>query len=78
MVSRRDFLMKTGLAALGSGLVHTSALAGLPEAAAMDSAATQPPLPPASGRPYNPVVTLNSWTLTFRMNRGVKEFHLVA
>ncbi|MFZ5537223.1 MAG: multicopper oxidase family protein [Pseudomonadota bacterium] len=78
MVSRRDFLMKTGLAALGSGLVHTSALAGLPEAAAMDSAATLPPLQPASGRPYNPVVTLNGWTLPFRMNRGVKEFHLVA
>ncbi|MEW6691593.1 MAG: copper oxidase [Pseudomonadota bacterium] len=78
MVSRRDFLMKTGLAALGSGLVHTSALAGLPEAATMDSAATQPPLQPSSGRPYTPVVTLNGWTLPFRMNRGVKEFHLVA
>jgi FtsP/CotA-like multicopper oxidase with cupredoxin domain len=78
MVSRRDFLMKTGLAALGSGLVHKSALAGLPEAAAMDSAATQAPLHPAIGRPYNPVVTLNGWSLPFRMNRGVKEFHLVA
>ncbi|MFZ5467616.1 MAG: multicopper oxidase family protein [Pseudomonadota bacterium] len=78
MVSRRDFLMKTCLAALGSGLVHKSALAGLPEAAAMDSAATQAPLHPAIGRPYNPVVTLNGWSLPFRMNRGVKEFHLVA
>jgi len=78
MVSRRDFLMKAGLAALGSGLVHKSALAGLPEAAVMDSAATQAPRPPSSGRPYHPVVTLNGWTLPFRMNKGVKEFHLVA
>ena len=37
-----------------------------------------PPLVPASGRPYNPVVTLNGWTLPWRMNNGVKEFHLVA
>jgi FtsP/CotA-like multicopper oxidase with cupredoxin domain len=28
--------------------------------------------------PYNPVVTLNGWTLPWRMNNGVKEFHLVA
>ena len=41
-------------------------------------AATQPPLVPANGRPYNPVVTLNGWTLPWRMNDGVKEFHLVA
>ena len=33
---------------------------------------------PSSGRPYNPVVTLNGWTLPWRMNDGVKEFHLVA
>jgi hypothetical protein len=33
---------------------------------------------PTPGRPYNPVVTLNGWTLPWRMNNGVKEFHLVA
>ena len=44
----------------------------------MDKAATQPPLAPPNGRPYNPVVTLNGWTLPWRMNNGVKEFHLVA
>jgi FtsP/CotA-like multicopper oxidase with cupredoxin domain len=33
---------------------------------------------PPNGRPYNPVVTLNGWTLPWRMNAGVKEFHLVA
>ncbi|MDB5962835.1 MAG: copper oxidase, partial [Massilia sp.] len=30
------------------------------------------------GRPYNPVVTLNGWTLPWRMKDNVKEFHLVA
>lgn len=38
----------------------------------------QPPLIPHAGRPYNPVVTLNSWTLPWRMNNGRKEFHLTA
>ena len=44
----------------------------------MDNAKTHiPPVPP-TGRPYNPVVTLNGWPLPWRMNNGVKEFHLVA
>jgi len=38
----------------------------------------QPPLYPPNGRPYNPVVTLNGWTLPWRMSSGWKEFHLVA
>ena len=38
----------------------------------------QPPLFPPNGRPYNPVVTLNGWTLPWRMKDGWKEFHLVA
>jgi FtsP/CotA-like multicopper oxidase with cupredoxin domain len=38
----------------------------------------QPPLVPTTGRPYNPVATLNGWSLPWRMNNGVKEFHLVA
>jgi FtsP/CotA-like multicopper oxidase with cupredoxin domain len=37
-----------------------------------------PPLMPPNGRPYNPVVTLNGWSLPWRMNNGWKEFHLVA
>ena len=44
----------------------------------MDNAKTHiPPVPP-TGRPYNPVVTLNGWSLPWWMNNGVKEFHLVA
>ena len=54
------------------------ALAGLPEPVIQSSAATAAPLIPKTGRPYNPVVTLNGWTLPWRMKDGVKEFHLVA
>ena len=77
MVTRRHFF--TGAAALaGASAVSRIGAASLPEAASMDSAATQAPLPPSSGRPYNPVVTLNGWSLPWRMKNGVKEFHLVA
>ena len=36
-------------------------------------ATTQPPLAPAAGPPYRPVVTLNGWTLPFRMNGEWKQ-----
>ncbi len=78
--NRRQFL--TGAAAasvtLASAVVARSALARLPEPVIQDSPLTQPPLVPQNGRPYNPVVTLNGWTLPWRMNNGVKEFHLIA
>ena len=77
MSSRRDFF--TGAAALvGAGLVSRAGAATLPEAPMMGTAATQPPPPPPNGRPYHPVVTLNGWSLPWRMNNGVKEFHLIA
>ena len=38
----------------------------------------QPPLAPPDGPDYQPVVTLNGWTLPWRMNGDWKEFHLVA
>jgi len=78
MVTRRDFFVGAGAVALGTGLVSRAGAASLPEAPVMESASTQPPLMPSSGRPYNPVVTLNGWSLPWRMNNGVKEFHLVA
>ena len=65
-------------ASLGGAAVARAAMAALPEAPARRSPATQPPLVPKDGRPYNPVVTLNGWTLPWRMNNGWKEFHLVA
>ncbi|HTN67328.1 MAG TPA: copper oxidase [Burkholderiaceae bacterium] len=77
MVSRRNFFMGAG-AMVGAGLVSRVGAASLPEAPIMDQAATQAPLAPPNGRPYQPVVTLNGWSLPWRMNNGVKEFHLVA
>ena len=53
-------------------------MAALPEPVLQTKPDTMPPLVPDTGRPYNPVVTLNGWTLPWRMNNGVKEFHLVA
>ena len=77
MSSRRRFL-GSAAAFMGAAAVSRAALAAVPEAPSMAQAATQPPLAPASGRHYNPVVTLNGWTLPWRMNNGWKEFHLVA
>ena len=51
---------------------------GLPDAPIMETAKTQAPLHPTSGIDYQPVVTINGWTLPHRMNNGVKEFHLIA
>ncbi|MBA5775559.1 copper oxidase [Stappia sp. F7233] len=77
MFNRRQ-LLGAGAALVSTAAWSKTANAGLPEAAIMETAATQPPLHPQSGPDYNPVVTLNGWTLPFRMNNGVKEFHLVA
>ena len=77
MVSRRNFFMGAGVM-VGAGLVSRAGAASLPEAAMTDNPATQPPLAPPNGRPYHPVVTLNGWSLPWRMNHGIKEFHLVA
>ncbi len=78
MLSRRNFFRSAGAAAVSTALVSRVGAASLPEAVIMQQASTQPPLAPPNGRPYNPVVTLNGWTLPWRMNNGVKEFHLVA
>ncbi len=78
MVTRRDFLRTAGVTVLGAGVVSKAAIGAVPEAVFQTSAETQAPLQPNSGRPYNPIVTLNSWTLPFRMKNGWKEFHLVA
>jgi len=52
--------------------------ASLPEAVTQTSPTMQPPPAPGTGRPYNPVVTLNGWSLPWRMKDNVKEFHIVA
>ena len=47
-------------ALVGAGLVSRAGAATLPEAPVMTSAATQPPLSPPNGRPFNGVVTLGA------------------
>jgi len=78
MSNRRSFLANGAAALIGAGLVSRAGAAGLPEAPVQSSASAAPPLMPRDGRPYNPVVTLNGWSLPWRMKDGVKEFHLVA
>jgi FtsP/CotA-like multicopper oxidase with cupredoxin domain len=78
MTNRRHFLAGGGLALTGAALVSRAGAAAIPEAPQQGSSATAGPLAPPNGRPYNPVVTLNGWTLPWRMKDGVKEFHLVA
>ena len=78
MNSRRQFLNRSAAGLLGAAMVSRVGAASLPEAASRDSAEAAPPLVPTTGRPYNPVVTLNGWSLPWRMRNGWKEFHLVA
>jgi manganese oxidase len=76
MLSRRTFFQAG--AAVAAASVSRVAMAALPEPVIQSSAQTAPPLMPPDGRPYRPVVTLHGWTLPWRLNNGVKEFHLVA
>ncbi|MEP7084423.1 MAG: copper oxidase [Betaproteobacteria bacterium] len=80
MNARRNFFRGVGAVATAvtATAVSKVALSALPEPVLQTKPDTMPPLLPATGRPYNPVVTLNGWTLPWRMNNGVKEFHLVA
>jgi FtsP/CotA-like multicopper oxidase with cupredoxin domain len=78
MTSRRRFLTGSATGLLGAALVSRVGAASLPEAPIRETADMAPPLAPKTGRPYNPVVTLNGWSLPWRMNNGWKEFHLVA
>ncbi len=80
MPTRRNFLGAAGAitGAVSAAAVSRTAMAALPEPVQQGTPDTMPPLVPKTGRPYNPVVTPNGWTLPWRMNAGVKEFHLVA
>lgn len=83
-MERRRFFAQAlaGTAAVASAAVARHALAGLPEPVTRTDPGTAGPWTPpgvtGAGRPYRPVVTLNGWTLPFRLKDGVKEFHLVA
>jgi FtsP/CotA-like multicopper oxidase with cupredoxin domain len=80
MPTRRRFLRTAAITggAVAASAMGRFALAALPEPVVQTSPATMPPLHPPTGRPYHPVVTLNGWTLPWRMRNGIKEFHLVA
>jgi FtsP/CotA-like multicopper oxidase with cupredoxin domain len=78
MFTRRRLCEAAALLA-GAGAVSGRAqAAAIPEAPTTRTNTMQPPLVPASGPHYQPVVTLNGWTLPWRMNGDWKEFHLVA
>ena len=68
MTNRRQFLRNSAAGLFGAALVSRSQAASLPEAALQDKPGMQPPLAPPNGRPYQPVATLNGWTLPWRMN----------
>jgi len=78
MTSRRQFLSSSGAALLGAAMVSKAGAAMVPEAPVQSGSSTAPLLQPPNGRPYSPVVTLNGWSLPWRMKNNVKEFHLVA
>jgi manganese oxidase len=78
MFTRRGLLGVAAIAAGVSAVSGRAQAASLPEAPTTTATTTQPPFFPASGADYQPVVTLNGWTLPWRMNGGWKEFHLVA
>ncbi len=78
MNDRRTFLRTAGAAMVAATAVARTEAASLPEVATHVTHDTAPPLVPPDGRRHNPVITLNGWTLPFRLREGVKEFHLVA
>ena len=78
MLSRRHLLGATAVLAGANAVCGRVQAAAIPEAPTTTTNSMQPPLFPESGPDYQPVVTLNGWTLPWRMNGDWKEFHLVA
>jgi len=78
MISRRGLLGTAAVLAGASAVSGRVQAASIPEAPTTATNTMQPPIFPSSGPDYQPVVTLNGWTLPWRMNGDWKEFHLVA
>src|SRR5215468_11936759 len=78
MLSRRSLLGATAVLAGANAIGGRANATGTPEAPTKPTNAMQPPLFPSSGPDYQPVVTLNGWTLPWRINGDWKEFHIVA
>jgi manganese oxidase len=70
-------MLKAGLrlASAGVALGAAGAAIGAEETAV---AKTRPPLAPSGGQAYRPVVTLNGGSLPWKLENGVKVFHLTA
>lgn len=92
MISRRNVLSRIGMGSL-AGLITSGASRAQAQSAhgGHDISGASPPVTSQgapsqanqlsaslSGIGFTPVRTLNGWTLPFKMNDGVKEFHLVA
>jgi manganese oxidase len=78
MFTRRHLFGAAAVLASAGVVSGRAQAAAIPEAPRTTSNTMQPPLLPTSGPDYQPVVTLNGWTLPWRMNGDWKEFHLVA
>ena len=74
MLTRRGVVGAAVLAG-ASAVSGRAQAASLPEAPTTKTTTMQPPLFPKSGPDYQPVVTLNGWTLPWRTNGEWKEFH---
>ncbi len=87
-ISRRELFASAGAVALGSlaapeivrGQDHGGHVTSSAQAGQSAPPAPSPPLLGTRARDgnYTPVYTPNGWTLPYRMNGGIKEFHLVA
>src|SRR5262245_61859700 len=78
MLSRRGFLGSAAVLAGASAISGRAQAASIPEAPSTTATTMQAPIFPTSGPDYQPVVTLNGWTLPWHVNGDWKEFHLVA
>ena len=93
MISRRDLLQWAGVGGVGllAGAARNasaqpmshdmSSMEGMSGMGMASAPATASPAMAKAKRHaqgYLPVRTLNGWTLPYKMNGGVKEFHLVA
>jgi manganese oxidase len=81
-ITRRNMLISAGLASAAAIPVVRAQSHEGHDMSKMPGMEMPPEKPPAStastSRRSGKVRTLNGWTLPFRMNNGVKEFHLVA
>src|SRR5262249_49487341 len=75
MITRRQ-MIRTSAALLAGGAVSGAFRSA--SAAEEDAASTRSPIPAPPGQTYTPVVTPNCSPLPWKMDNGVKVFHLTA